>query len=47
MVRRAAHRIPDHRVAHWMLLLLADRIDAVESLPRLSPGALLDMLRRR
>jgi hypothetical protein len=32
LVRRIAHRIPDHRVSHWMLLLLADRIDVVESL---------------
>jgi hypothetical protein len=30
-VRRLAYRIPGHRTSHWMLLLLADRIDVVES----------------
>src|SRR5947209_1053068 len=33
IIRRAAYRIPDHRVSHWMLLLLADRVDVVESSP--------------
>jgi len=31
LVRRAAYRVPDHRPRHWMLLLLADRIDVAES----------------
>jgi hypothetical protein len=31
-LRRLAHRVPDHRATHWLILLLADRIDAVESL---------------
>ena len=29
-IRRLAYRIPDHRARHWMLLLLADRIDVQE-----------------
>jgi hypothetical protein len=33
-LRRFAHRIPDHRVSHWLLLLAADRLDVLESLPR-------------
>lgn len=32
IVRRAAHLIPDHRVSHWLLLLVADRIDVLQSL---------------
>lgn len=32
VVRRAAHLIPDHRASHWLLLLLADRIDVIEAL---------------
>ena len=31
-LRRAAHRIPDHHVAHWVLLRVADRIDVVQQL---------------
>ncbi len=31
VVRRAAYRIPDYRVGRWLFLLIADRIDAVES----------------
>jgi hypothetical protein len=34
-LRRIAHGIPDHRTRHWVLLFLADRIDAVENLPSL------------
>jgi hypothetical protein len=30
VLRRAAYRIPDHKPRHWMLLLLADRIDVWE-----------------
>jgi hypothetical protein len=30
-LRRAAYGIHDWRVAHWMILLLADRVDVVES----------------
>jgi hypothetical protein len=32
VVRRVAHRIPDHRVSHWVLLMLADRIDVIQNL---------------
>lgn len=32
-LRRIAYNIPDYKVRHWMLLLLADRVDAVESDP--------------
>ncbi len=30
-IRRVAYAIPDYRVRHWGLLLLADRVDWVES----------------
>jgi hypothetical protein len=42
-VRQAAYRIPEWRPGHWMLLLLADRIDVVES--ALSDG--LKRMRKR
>ncbi len=29
-LRRAAYRIPDRRTSHWLLLLLADRVDVLE-----------------
>jgi hypothetical protein len=31
LVRRAAYRTPDHFMRHWMMLLLADRVDAWET----------------
>jgi len=31
-LRRLAYRIPDHRIPHWILLLLADRIDMIQNL---------------
>ena len=31
MMRRAAYRVPDWLVRHWMILLVADRVDALES----------------
>lgn len=31
VLRRVAYKIPDHRVKHWMLLLLADRIDVQQN----------------
>lgn len=34
IVRRWAYRIPEHRTRHWVLLLLADRIDVLESAAR-------------
>lgn len=30
-LRRVAYEIPDHRASHWVLLLVADRVDAIES----------------
>lgn len=30
-LRSTAYTIPDYRVRHWMLLILADRVDALES----------------
>lgn len=30
LVRAAAYKYPDHFTRHWMMLLLADRIDAME-----------------
>ena len=32
VMRRAAYRIPDHRPSHWLLLMLADRVDVAEGL---------------
>ena len=29
-LRRVAYRAPDHRARHWLLLLVADRVDAIE-----------------
>ena len=31
LVRRMAYAIPDYKAKHWLLLLMADRIDWVES----------------
>ena len=33
MIRRAAYNVPEHKARRWMLLLLADRIDALEHEP--------------
>lgn len=30
LMRRAAYEIPEHYTSHWLVLLLADRVDAVE-----------------
>jgi hypothetical protein len=35
-MRRIAYRIPDYRIRRWLLLLLADRVDAIEA--RFLPG---------
>jgi hypothetical protein len=43
LLRKQAYRIPEHHARHWMLLLAADRIDAVED--RLG-GLLADPLDR-
>ncbi len=31
MIRRSAYKIPEHNASRWMLLLLGDRIDVLES----------------
>jgi hypothetical protein len=31
VIRRAAYKLPEHYTTHWFLLLLSDRIDALES----------------
>lgn len=31
LIRRAAYQIPEHKASHFMLLMLADRVDVVES----------------
>ena len=38
LIRRAAYGIPPHRASHWMLLMLGDRVDVVESRPVLLLG---------
>jgi hypothetical protein len=40
-LRRAAYRIPDHHARHWMLLMLADRVDVLESRVRARPAVAL------
>ncbi|MDB4942042.1 MAG: hypothetical protein JWP97_1576 [Labilithrix sp.] len=30
LIRRAAYEVPEHFTSHWFLLLLSDRIDAIE-----------------
>jgi hypothetical protein len=30
-IRRAAYRIAEHKTSHWLLLMIADRVDALES----------------
>ena len=40
-LRRAAYGIPDHFARHWMLLILADRVDVLESRVRRRPGITL------
>jgi hypothetical protein len=31
VLRRIAYHVPEHRARHWALLLMADRIDVLES----------------
>jgi len=51
ILRRKAYRVPGHRPAHWMMLLLADRIEVMEFKLRrllrwlLLPAAALFLLR--
>jgi hypothetical protein len=30
LVRKAAYAIPEHRIRHWALLMVADRVDLLE-----------------
>jgi hypothetical protein len=30
LMRRSAYRVPEHRPSHWLLLMLADRVDVAE-----------------
>jgi hypothetical protein len=40
-VRKLAYRLPDHYPSHWMLMMLGDRVDALESTAKkLAPLAL-------
>jgi hypothetical protein len=40
-MRRAAYQIPEHHTTHWLVLLLADRVDATEyQAKRVLPWAL-------
>ncbi|HEX5387418.1 MAG TPA: hypothetical protein VFW66_11990 [Gemmatimonadales bacterium] len=45
VLRKAAYKIPEHRAPHWLLLLVADRVDVVESgvadFARRRPGAVV------
>jgi hypothetical protein len=29
-IRRAAYAVPEHRPSHWLMLMLADRVDVIE-----------------
>lgn len=41
LVRRLAYALPDHRPAHWMLMMLGDRVESWETrMRRLMPIAL-------
>jgi hypothetical protein len=41
LLRRTAYDIPEHLVRHVLLLLLADRVDVLESRFRENPGKML------
>jgi len=41
VIRRKAYAIPPHLDSHWLLLLAADRIDAIEHNPRRLAGVAL------
>jgi hypothetical protein len=40
VLRRKAYAIPSHLTSHWGMLLMADRIDAIEHRPRRLVGLL-------
>ena len=45
LLRRRAYRVPDNRLSHWMMLIMADRVDVAEGLMadvvKRNPAALL------
>lgn len=43
LLRRAAYAIPEHYTSHWFTLLLADRVDVLESRLK-SPAVLVPLL---
>ena len=56
LMRRAAYELPEHWTSHWMVLLMADRVDAFEeqlgkvlpfAVPALAAFAALSVRRRR
>ena len=56
LIRRLAYRVPEHKVSHWALLLLGDRVDALEhrfarvlpiAIPAVAAGALALFLVKR
>ncbi len=52
LVRKAAYRLPDHAVDHWLLLLLADRVQlwsrrARKLLWLVAPAAVVAVVARR
>jgi hypothetical protein len=44
LLRRAAYQIAEHHTSHWLLLLLADRIDVVEHRPQAMLPLLLPLV---
>jgi hypothetical protein len=55
-LRKTAYRIPEHYTSHWLMLMLADRVDVIEhrparllalALPLLAGGMSVVALRRR
>ena len=45
-LKRAAYQIPDHRPAHWLVLMASDRVDVLESAfraPHQSVGTLVKL----
>jgi hypothetical protein len=44
LLRKAAYRIPEHKVKRWLMLLMADRVDIAEhNIVRFGPFALLSL----
>jgi hypothetical protein len=47
VLRQAAYRIPDHSTRHWAMLMVADRVDVIESGLRRMVQGLFATRRRR